>query len=1013
MFSRLVAMLAVFLALLPAVLADDRQFITTQDSEGNTIWLADDRKPALYTDNFGSCLDQGLVEITRFDAALYADNMTLNFEFAGNTNLTRDSVVIYIGVFAYGESRFELPFNPCGTDMFSMCPMQSSVPIMASGRIPLVASDLDVIPSIAYSIPDFEGQAILRIFSNTTQSQIACYSAVVTNGATFSQPAAVGSILGIFAFVAIVASFLTAVYGSDIPTMRTHYAHSLSVLVVFSVYQHIYFTGALSMNWPSVLPAFWSNYAWAAGIINTKSMQDSFDTLTNKDRGNTTMLGAAGTGTWAVNVGGGFDIHSIYKRSRYNWAPELMKRAQDMLLKRQASESSGASVTRDTKYQGYLVRDGLPLPGNYSGFPGTLYGEEVPASNAFLTALVWFLIMLLIVAGLVLGFKLAVEGLAKVGKLKTQRLNFFRSHYLGYLAAAVLRTCFISFFAMMFYTIFQFSYGGVPAVMAIAGIVFVIFFIGIFGIVGYACYFKLRFDTVDSIRARYERVTVLKVMPWYQRKEAIIPQMQGTEITPTEEKKLGMDGKLAASDDKLAQKDSAAPWPLIEAQRSVHDDEAFTKRFGWLASRFRKSKWWFFAAWVVYEFIRACFYAGASGHAMVQVFGLLVVEFIALMFVITVRPFEGQRLNIVMVYLLGFSKVATVALSAAFDVEFNIGRIITTAIGIIIIVIQGLLTIALMVCIVLSAITSYFSVMRYREEIKPKGWNKYRTRYFKHIDQRVKDRPPTPPPVLPTPPPEEPKGPYFSINSVRRAPKIEDEDPEFLADITQDPRMSMDPGASRTSFGGMNNERPYSQAEGSQSRHSRAMSLTSRKSMSGLPYAARVHRGSWSTRDFSEYLEGMQGGAAVSTTPMGDSEGARPLSRSYMVPARTSQDSLARPYPIDTTWRSRPASANYAEQVGREQDPVSPVSYHSAHASPAISRSSSFTKKDNPRASAEVPAEGSASYVDGRRPLSPINTAISRGVDGLSPPPSPTPGSPRRTRSKLQRHRRGDSINEE
>ena len=93
MFSRLVAMLAVFLALLPAVLADDRQFITTQDSEGNTIWLADDRKPALYTDNFGSCLDQGLVEITRFDPALYADNMTLNFEFAGNTNLTRDSVV--------------------------------------------------------------------------------------------------------------------------------------------------------------------------------------------------------------------------------------------------------------------------------------------------------------------------------------------------------------------------------------------------------------------------------------------------------------------------------------------------------------------------------------------------------------------------------------------------------------------------------------------------------------------------------------------------------------------------------------------------------------------------------------------------------------------------------------------------------------------------------------------------------------------------------------------------------
>lgn len=133
--SRLLAVCLVFFAMLPIVLAEDRQFVTTTDSAGNKIWLADDRKPALYTDNFGSCLDQGLVDVTRFDAALYHDNMTLMFDIQGSTNLTRDSVVsewrpalsivnranisaVYIGVFAYGESRFELPFNPCGTDMF-------------------------------------------------------------------------------------------------------------------------------------------------------------------------------------------------------------------------------------------------------------------------------------------------------------------------------------------------------------------------------------------------------------------------------------------------------------------------------------------------------------------------------------------------------------------------------------------------------------------------------------------------------------------------------------------------------------------------------------------------------------------------------------------------------------------------------------------------------------------------------------------------------------------------------
>jgi hypothetical protein len=867
---------------------------------------------------------------------------------------------------------------------------------MASGLIPLAQSDLEVIPNIAYTIPDFEGQAILRIFSNTTESQIACYSAVVTNGASFSQPAAVGSILGIFAFVAVVASFLTAAYGMDIPTMRTHYAHSLSVLVVFAVYQHIFFTGALSMNWPSVLPAFWSNYAWAAGIIHVKGMQDSFDKLTRSNRGNTSMLGAAGTGTWASDVGGGFDIHTFYKRSQPK-AAALVERAEEMLYKR---ATSGSNNVTDTQYMGHLVRAGLPLPGNYSGFPGTLYEEGIPASHAFLTALVWFLILILIIAGLVLGFKLALEGLSRIGKLRTERLNYFRSHYLGHLALALLRTCFIAFFAMMFYTIFQFSYGGVTGVMAIAGVVFAIFFIGVFGLVGYACYFKLRFDTWGSIRDRYERTSVFNVVPWYQRKDPLVSEVPvGAEITPAEEKKLGINDKIASSNDQLSV--TASPpqqnWTAM-GQKSAHDDEAFTKRFGWLASRFRKSKWWFFAAWTVYEFVRACFFAGASGHAMVQVFGLLVVEFLALMAIIAIRPFEGQRLNVLMVYLLGFSKVATVALSAAFDVTFNLGRIVTTAIGIVIIVIQGLLTIALMVCIVLSAITSYFSVMRYREEIKPKKWNAYRARYFQHLEQRVRDRPITPPPRLPTPEPEEPKDPYFSVNTVRRAPKIEDEDAEFMAEIARDPRLSGERDASRTSFHGpaaasrtsfhspVPEERVYDIPEASRSR---GLSTSSRMS---LPYAARVHRGSWSTRDFNDYYNAnnfgdgaVAGGAAVTTTPLGDAE--RPLSRQYMVSPRTSHDGLAR----YEGGRSRSASMNLTDlAAGKPDGPASPV----------ISRSGSF------KTGAATPEGGPS------RPLSLINTSLARGVDAGSPPPSPTPGTPRRT-SKLQRHRRGESIDEE
>jgi hypothetical protein len=130
-------------------------------------------------------------------------------------------------------------------DFCSLCPANSSVPITASGIIPINQEDVANIPSIALSIPDFEGEAILRIFANSTESEIGCYSAVVTNGATFSHPESVGSILGIFTFVAMLASFATAIYGEAVPTMRLHYAHSLSVGVVFAVFQHVFYTGAL------------------------------------------------------------------------------------------------------------------------------------------------------------------------------------------------------------------------------------------------------------------------------------------------------------------------------------------------------------------------------------------------------------------------------------------------------------------------------------------------------------------------------------------------------------------------------------------------------------------------------------------------------------------------------------------------------------------------------------------------------------------------------------------------
>ena len=189
--------------------------------------------------------------------------------------------------------------------------MNASVPIEANGIIPVSQADVAGIPSIALTIPDFEGQAILRVFANSTESQIGCFSAVLSNGASFSHPSAVGGVLGAFTIIALIASFAVTMYGQSIPETRKHYAHSISMLVVFAVFQHIFFTGGLSMNWPSVLVAFWSNYAWSAGMIYSVNMQNTINSFIGSNRGNISMVGSAPSGENTVGLGGGYQITQI------------------------------------------------------------------------------------------------------------------------------------------------------------------------------------------------------------------------------------------------------------------------------------------------------------------------------------------------------------------------------------------------------------------------------------------------------------------------------------------------------------------------------------------------------------------------------------------------------------------------------------------------------------------------------------------------------------------------------
>lgn len=75
------------------------------DSAGNRVYVPDNRRPSLYTQSFGDCQGNSLINVTRFDGAYYRDNMTVTFNLEGHTSVKNDTVMRELTVAPLDVSR--------------------------------------------------------------------------------------------------------------------------------------------------------------------------------------------------------------------------------------------------------------------------------------------------------------------------------------------------------------------------------------------------------------------------------------------------------------------------------------------------------------------------------------------------------------------------------------------------------------------------------------------------------------------------------------------------------------------------------------------------------------------------------------------------------------------------------------------------------------------------------------------------------------------------------------------
>lgn len=662
------------------------------------------------------------------------------------------------------------------------------------GSFALEPSQTATIPDIAVQIPDFDSSVSLQIFANSTQSEIGCFQASMRNGNSLGIPAILAPTIAFFVAIAIITSFATASYGISVPLMRAHYAHSLSVLLVMETLQTIFFTGALSLHWPSVLVAWWSNFAWSAGLINISPLVAQIGSFSGV-AGNASQVGNAGP--MFVNNGGGrlagqiygttdsndsISARGILQQNNTTFDRSSILDAAYSLIKRKLYNSSDPY---DYTWGGDPVLPGVPLPGTWQSFSGTIGELDIPGASAFTLSFIWMVIAIVIFPAAILAVRGLFELLARFGWVRQDCMAYFRTHSGQYARQGLFRVLLIAFPPLMTLAIFQLTLHTSPGSTTLAALVVGGFLAG------------LAFVCTQAVR-KSPKAKKHYTEPTGQRRRPAFSVLSFAKRPAARRNPSFTKGKYTR---RISYVDDEETRYL-----GVHQDDAYIKQFGWLTARYKARCWWFFVVYLCTQFARACILGGgadndsnidtsngntfSSGPPTAQVVVFLVFEILAFACYAYWRPFESTRNTALGVWVLGVGRVVVAALCIGLLPQTGLSRIGATVIGFVIIVVQVLMLAVVVVLVAMSMVSTWLSLTRNQDDFYSEMFFSLRKRYLETLLANATGAPPPPTrrqqrkqekatrladleaeriaASLPRPEPS------FSVMDVRRTPKIED-----------------------------------------------------------------------------------------------------------------------------------------------------------------------------------------------------------------------------------------------
>lgn len=138
---------------------------------------------------------------------------------------------------------------------------------------------------------------------------------------------------------------------------------------------------------------------------------------------------------------------------------------------------------------------------------------------------------------------------------------------------------------------------------------------------------------------------------------------------------------------------------------ALFDDKETWMRYGFFYENYKKSYWWIFVPVIVYMAARGCIIAALDGHGLAQTSAQLGVDVLLLVLLLWTRPFQRRSGNWINI-MIQVVRVISIACILIFVEEMGFSTTTKSVVGLVLLIIQAVLTALLAILIATNAIIS-------------------------------------------------------------------------------------------------------------------------------------------------------------------------------------------------------------------------------------------------------------------------------------------------------------------